>query len=690
MATNIDQPVVINELSSDHYPVVTEVGSSVLRHPTTKRNYHQANWQQFRQQVDSYVDYEAPLENPEDIDRQLQSIEEALTRARELHIPVCNQVSNTLPIDRLTKDLIRLRNTTRRRYQRTGLPALKSDCNRMTKIIKARLVDLRNKNFSNKIRSFPDNAKPFWKMTKILKTKPRPIPPLIPLNGTKDRLITPAEKASEIGRHFISSHNLGRDIVSSNEAAVNQHAQNLHQIPNDFSDELGISADELSAYVKTSKNMKAPGFDKILNLELKHLSDRFFDHLAVIFNQCLRLSHFPSQWKLAKVIPIRKPGKDPSSPRSYRPISLLSGLSKLFEKAIYRRLLSSAEENNILLEEQFGFRRGRSTVHQLTRVANNLRRNKSLSKTSAMALLDVEKAFDNVWHDGLVFKLHRFNLPTYLVKIINNYLSNRTFRVSLQGANSDPLNIPAGVPQGSILGPLLYNIFTSDIPPLPENSSLSLFADDTSVVQNGRFIRTLTSRLQRDLNVLSDYLINWKICINAAKTQVILFPHSKSPRLVPAEDCKITLGGTTVDWSSEADYLGLTLDSKLIFRQQVDKTVTKCNTLLKLLYPLINRRSTLSLKNKLAVYKQIVLPVIEYGVPVWESCAKTHHLKLQRVQNKFLRMIMNCPWRIRNSEVHRLAEIKTLDQRFGESIYRFRARCQASDQQIIRDLIPPL
>lgn len=101
MATNIDQPVVINELSSDHYPVVTEVGSSVLRHPTTKRNYHQANWQQFRQQVDSYVDYEAPLENPEDIDRQLQSIEEALTRARELHIPVCNQVSNTLPIDRL-------------------------------------------------------------------------------------------------------------------------------------------------------------------------------------------------------------------------------------------------------------------------------------------------------------------------------------------------------------------------------------------------------------------------------------------------------------------------------------------------------------------------------------------------------------------------------------------------------------
>lgn len=400
------------------------------------------------------------------------------------------------------------------------------------------------------------------------------------------------------------------------------------------------------------------------------------------------MNDFPSSWKSAKVIPIRKPGKDPSSPKSYRPISLLSGLSKLFEKAIHHRLLESAENLNILLEEQFGFRRGRSTVHQLTRVTNVLRRNKFVSKTSAMALLDVEKAFDNVWHDGLVYKLQRYNLPSYLVKIINNYLSARTFRVSISGASSNAHNIVAGVPQGSILGPLLFNLFTSDMPEPPEGGILSLFADDTSIVYNGRVIRALVAKLQRGLDALTEYLTSWKICINAAKTQVIIFPHSKSPKLVPPGDCKIILNGTTVEWANEAGYLGLTLDSKLIFRQQVDKTVTKCNVLLKLLYPLINRRSSLSLKNKLAVYKQIILPVIEYGMPVWESCAKTHHLKLQRVQNKFLRMILNTPPRTRTSEVHRLAGIKTLHERFGECKEKFRVRCLHSDQAPIRALVP--
>jgi len=175
---------------------------------------------------------------------------------------------------------------------------------------------------------------------------------------------------------------------------------------------------------------------------------------------------------------------------------------------------------------------------------------------------------------------------------------------------------------------------------------------------------------------------SWKICINAGKTQVIHFPYSP-------EDCKITLGGSTVECSDVADYLESSLDSKLLFRQQVDKTVTKSNILLKALYPLINRKSTLSLKNKLAVYKQVILPVIEYGVPIWESCAKTHHLRLQRTKNKFLRMILNSPPRTRTTEVYRLAEIKTLEERFGDSIDRFRARCHQSGQQPIRDLVPP-
>jgi hypothetical protein len=358
----------------------------------------------------------------------------------------------------------------------------------------------------------------------------------------------------------------------------------------------------------------------------------------------------------------------------------------LFEKAVYRRLLAFAEENNVLPEEQFGFRHGRSTVHQLVRVLKILRRNKSVSNTSAMALLDVEKAFDNVWHDGLVFKLQRFGFPIFIVKIIQNYLSGRTFQVSLNGISSNIFNIGAGVPQGSVLGPILFNIFTSDIPPLPGGGILSLFADDTSIIYKGRVIGALINKLQRGLVVLSRYFSDWKIRINAAKTQVIIFPHSNSPRLVPSANQKIRLRESVVDWSKEVAYLGITFDCRLIFREQVDKTSIKCNTLLRALYPIIHRNSNMSLVNKLSVYKQIVLPVIEYGLPIWESCAKCHHLKLQRIQNKFLRVITNSPPRARISEIHHLAQITTLEDRRMVLLERFRDSCLRSIHQVIRDL----
>lgn len=188
-----------------------------------------------------------------------------------------------------------------------------------------------------------------------------------------------------------------------------------------------VSVEEVQAALKCSKNMKAPGFDSIFNLVLKNLSLSTLTHIVNIFNKCLDLNYFPSCWKMAKIVPILKPGKDPTSPKSYRPISLLSALSKLFERVILNRVQDHVSTNNILPPEQFGFRKGHSTAHQLFRVVNIIKKNKSVAKSTVMGLLDVEKAFDNVWHDGLVYKLYRYNFPNYLIKIIQHYLKNREF-----------------------------------------------------------------------------------------------------------------------------------------------------------------------------------------------------------------------------------------------------------------------
>lgn len=165
----------------------------------------------------------------------------------------------------------------------------------------------------------------------------------------------------------------------------------------------------------------------------------------MIFNWCLCNGHFPRQFKNAKVIPILKPGKDFKLPSSYRPISMLSILDKIFEKIILARVSEFVEANNIINREQFGFRKGHSTVHQIKRVVNIVTENKKKRKSTGVVLLDIEKAFDSVWHDGVVFKLNKFNFPIYLQKIIKSFLKDRCFSVHVDGTRSTTRGIPAGI-----------------------------------------------------------------------------------------------------------------------------------------------------------------------------------------------------------------------------------------------------
>ena len=224
------------------------------------------------------------------------------------------------------------------------------------------------------------------------------------------------------------------------------------------------------------------------------------------------------------------------------------------------------------------------------------------------------------------------------------------------------------------------------MPPLEYGGQLAVFADDTAIMFEGRVITAMVRKLQNGLDTLSSYYNNWKVRINAAKTQTIVFPHSKSPRLIPPANLKINMSGCSIDWSKEVVYLGLVLDSKLIFRSQVDKLVNQTNILIKSLYPLIARRSKLNLKNRLAVYKQVILPAIEYAAPVWKSCAKSHKIRLQRMQNKILKMVLNLPTHTRTLRVHQMAEMELLDDRLDRICNNFIIKCNNSNIDLVRNL----
>jgi len=438
--------------------------------------------------------------------------------------------------------------------------------------------------------------------------------------------------------------------------------------------------------LKYARPFKAGGMDGILNVAVKKLPDSGVSALAEIFNACLRLAYFPDAWKHAMVVPIPKAGKDSSNPRNYRPISLLSTIAKLFEKIVLKKLEHHADERGILPAEQFGFRKGHSTTHQLLRIGNRIRSDRlrrRAKQSTGMVLLDIEKAFDAVWHDGIVRKLRIQGFDDRLVRLIHSFLAGRSFAVRVGTTVSSKRPIMAGVPQGSCISPLLYMLFTADMPK-PAGCDLAVYADDVALVSSSRCPAVVCRRLQHGLHKLNEYFGLWRIRMNAAKTQAIYFRHNKKWRTEPRT--RLLVNGHRVEWSKEAVYLGITFDSGLTFGRHVQEILRKTSICIASLYPLIGKKSRLSVKGKELIYKAVIRPVISYGAPVWFQVAPSHHRKLQVVQNKCLKLIHGLPYRFSTGELHRLAGHDMLRDYLARLIIRFQGRCADSEHDLITAL----
>ena len=201
--------------------------------------------------------------------------------------------------------------------------------------------------------------------------------------------------------------------------------------------------------------------------------------------------YFPAVWKTAIVIPVHKPGKPKNEITSYRPVSLLPTLSKIFEKVILTRLQQHTVTDEIIPPFQFGFREGHSTSHQVRRVVNYIKEGFRVKKSTGMIMLDLTSAFDSVWHDGLIFKLAALNYPRYLISIVNSYITERTFQVKVGSTLSKVEHVPAGVPQGSVVSPELFNIYMADLP-IPSECLVAQYADDIALLYSHNVLPVLT------------------------------------------------------------------------------------------------------------------------------------------------------------------------------------------------------
>jgi hypothetical protein len=375
--------------------------------------------------------------------------------------------------------------------------------------------------------------------------------------------------------------------------------------------------------------------------------------LKSLFNAVLRLRYIPKSWKTAKIIMVPKADKPPESPLSYRPISLLNIISKVFEKLLLKRLQSIAESKKLITDHQFGFWKQHATIDQVHRVVTVIDQALEEKEFCPSVFLDVSQAFDRVWHQGLLHKLKPMFTGTYCA-IIQSYLENRDFAVHYGTATSNICRISAGVPQGSCIGPFLYLLYTADIP-TPDSTTVAMFADDTAILATHQNYNIAVSILQTTVDKVLKWSNTWKIKLNENKSTRVDFtlrPHNYEP---------VTLENQIIPLADSARYLGVHLDSKRNWQIHLRKKRDQVKAQIRKLYWLIGYHSTLSLENKRRIYNVIIKPAWTYGIQLWGTAAMSNRLIIQRVQNKALRIIAKAPWYVTNAALHRDLRIDTID-----------------------------
>jgi hypothetical protein len=406
---------------------------------------------------------------------------------------------------------------------------------------------------------------------------------------------------------------------------------------------------DLLAIKKSLNGKHSSGPDGISNFIIKKLPDIFFEHLCVIINNCINNGYFPKVWKVAKLIPILK-NKRSTEVTNFRPISLLSNLGKILERVIAEKIDDFCDENSIIPQNQFGFRKSHSTTDALLRLHNDINEGLREKKSSIILKLDAEKAFDSVWHKGLQFKLIQSGLPIEIKRILLSFLSDRSMFIFIDGKKSDCSPIKSGVPQGSITGPKLYNFYISDLPSTFRDgrrhirSETILYADDIIVESKAPNPKVASKYVEQHAKQIIEYNKKWKININTEKSEFICVrnPSGKGPKnaVRQSREVKIQINNVNIKYSNTIKYLGVYINELFKFNGHVKESLIKANRTYFLLRPLFGNIH-LSEKTKLLSYKQLIKPILTYGFPIWFTCSTTYAKKLELFERKILRHCLN-------------------------------------------------
>ena len=382
------------------------------------------------------------------------------------------------------------------------------------------------------------------------------------------------------------------------------------------------------------KNNKAAGRDDILVEQLKHLGPKAHKWLLTMLNICFMENKIPTIWRQSKIIAILKPGKDSSIPKNYRPISLLCHTYKLYERMILNRIAPTIEQH--LIKEQAGFRSGKSCTSQLLNLTQHIEDGYEEGMITGTAFVDLSAAYDTVNHRLLIQKLYNTTLDSQLCRVIQNLMSDRRFYVELNNERSRWRIQKNGLPQGSVLSPTLFNIYTNDQPILDGTRSF-IYADDLCVTAQYPTFQEVEQQIEEALGELTHYYRSNSLRANPDKTQVTAF-HLRNREA--KRSLQVSWNGVDLENTDTPKYLGVTLDRTLSYKTHIHNTKMKVATRNNLLKKLANSRWGTNVRTIRTTALALCYSTAEYAAPVWERSAYAHLLNPEL--NQACRAITGC------------------------------------------------